>query len=136
MHGHPFRRILTVFIVHIICQQRGQIPSVGRELERMLREAGNTKILESVYIPTDTSKCTLLSFCRVNNVIKIATGTIAAKKLAWSWSEGTRGAMSVLGPAMGVTDEVEQQKFVKDFHKCMLTKCGFYNFNAVAAQKL
>ncbi|CEJ00723.1 hypothetical protein RMCBS344292_14772 [Rhizopus microsporus] len=105
--------------LHIICQQRGQIPSVGRELERMLREAGNTKILESVYIPTDTT-----------------TGTIAAKKLAWSWSEGTRGAMSVLGPAMGVTDEVEQQKFVKDFHKCMLTKCGFYNFNAVAAQKL
>lgn len=57
MYGHPFGRILTVFIVHIVCQQRGQIPSVGRELERMLREAGNTKILESVYIPTDTSKC-------------------------------------------------------------------------------
>jgi hypothetical protein len=47
---------INFFIVITICEAKGQNPRIGIELERLLREAGNTKIIETKSASVDTSK--------------------------------------------------------------------------------
>ncbi|CEG64289.1 hypothetical protein CU097_007149 [Rhizopus azygosporus] len=102
-----------------VAKQRHQNPRIGKELERLLREAGNTKIVEtkSAYVDTTTKSDT-------------------AKRIAWAWLELLKGAMPSLAPVLELKNHEEQQKFLKEVKHCMATTCGGFLMDAVIAQKL
>ena len=128
------------FIVITICEAKGQNPRIGIELERLLREAGNIKIIETKSASIDTSKVFMTPIKRwkgsLLTIVSLATGSSVAKKIAWSWMEGVKGTMKVSAPVLGLKDEKDQQRFLKEFNHCMETKCGYLHMEAVVAQKL
>ncbi|CEG64177.1 hypothetical protein RMATCC62417_01201 [Rhizopus microsporus] len=105
--------------VHTICKAVGQNPRIGGELERLVKEAGNTTIIDSQFRYNDTT-----------------TGTRLAKKLIWCWLEGSKTGMTVAAPILGLNNKAEQENYLKELEHCMATTSGYYNVNVVVAQKL
>ncbi|RCH89889.1 hypothetical protein CU097_008311 [Rhizopus azygosporus] len=108
----------SVYAVHQTCAQRSQNPRIGGEIERIVREAGNTNIIDSQFRFNDTT-----------------TKTNAAKKLAWSWINGVKSTISVLGPVIGLENEYDQRDFLRELKHCMENISGYFNVNVVVAQK-
>ncbi|CAO3675531.1 unnamed protein product [Rhizopus microsporus] len=109
----------SVYAVHQTCAQRSQNPRIGGEIERIVREAGNTNIIDSQFRFNDTT-----------------TKTNSAKKLAWSWINGVKSTISVLGPVIGLENEYEQRNFLRELKYCMENISGYFNVNVVVAQKI
>ena len=65
----------------------------------------------------------------------IANNTPAARKFLWNWDRVLYSMMPILGPHLGISDQNEQQIFMKEVLQG-LPSCGkFYWMYSSAAQK-
>ncbi|RCH94171.1 hypothetical protein CU097_013822 [Rhizopus azygosporus] len=108
----------TVVAMHKICKERGQTPLIGRKLEGLVREADNARVVEVKFATLDTT-----------------SNSSTAKRMVWNWVELIKGTMSSYGPALGLKDEAEQKKYLKEFRYCLDKVHGSFQAYGVVAQK-
>jgi hypothetical protein len=67
--------------------------------------------------------------------MSIASNSSTAKRMAWNWVELIKGTMSSYGPALGLKNEAEQKKYLKEFGYCLENVHGSFQTYGVVAQK-
>ncbi|RCH92658.1 hypothetical protein CU097_012808 [Rhizopus azygosporus] len=105
--------------IHNACKLRNQNPRIALELERLLKESGQCKIVQAEY-----------RSCRMSD------NNSMAKKFVWDCVEVTRSMIHAIGPYMGLNDEEDCRQYIRELKQCLTTSDCYMYYNAVAAQKL
>ncbi|CAO3701005.1 unnamed protein product [Rhizopus microsporus] len=105
--------------IQTACNSRGQNAEMGKELDNLVRENDNVKIVQADY-----------RACNLNE------NTAAAKKFVWDIVEGAKSMQPALGPLLGLKNKVDMDHFSKELKHCLETKESFFYLNSVAAQKI
>ncbi|KAG1170120.1 hypothetical protein G6F70_007919 [Rhizopus microsporus] len=102
--------------IQTACNSRGQNAEMGKELDNLVRENDNVKIVQADY--------------------RAYENTAAAKKFVWDIVEGAKSMQPALGPLLGLKNKVDMDHFSKELKHCLETKESFFYLNSVAAQKI
>ncbi|KAG0887611.1 hypothetical protein G6F29_009886 [Rhizopus arrhizus] len=100
------------------CKARGQDPRIVSKLESMLLNSC-CELIETSYQHID--------FRSPSN---------SSKRFLWTWIQGAKSTLPILGPKMGIHDKEAQNKFVSDLrHACLTTSSSMF-IKAIVVQKL
>lgn len=69
-------------------------------------------------------------------LIRIGSGTPAAKMFIWDSLEGIKSAQRLIGPMLGINTQEELDDFLERYKHDLETKESLVSFNSVAVQKL
>ncbi|KAI9279882.1 S-adenosyl-L-methionine-dependent methyltransferase [Sporodiniella umbellata] len=99
--------------------ERGQNPNIAYELEGLVSEHSNVKVVQSDIVPFNTN-----------------SGTHLAKKFIWDAVKAIEGMMKYLGPRLGVESKEEISEYLKNFKQDMFTNDFEFTTISLSLQKI